>query len=278
MRRHPPAPFSPPHPGPGRTRQGQGPRSRRHTRLLGVLAFAAIGACHQARAQTFTGSLDNAGTIDTASAVFSLVNGGMTLQVVLSNTSTYSSYTNPNVLSGLFFSIASNPNLTPSSATASNMVNNTGCSVNCNIGSGFGYVYSAAGFIPPSGTGTVPISGQYGIASSGYSSLAPTFGSAATFSGGSGGLDGLGDSIVGPGYTSGSGTAGSNPLAEGSVTFDFNLPTPVTSLSISNVTFAYGTGPDGLNQVPEPAGLACFATATAALGIARRRGRRAPKH
>jgi hypothetical protein len=124
----------------------------------------------------------------------------------------------------------------------------------------------------------VAINGQYEIASSGYSSLTPTFGSAATFNGGSGGLDGLADSIVGPDYASGSGTAGSDALAEGSVTVDFNLPTPVTSLSISNVTFAYGTGPDGLSPAPEPASLAGFATATAILGILRRRRRLAPKH
>jgi hypothetical protein len=239
--------------------------------VLSLAALAALSLPHQVRAQTFTGTYNNAGTDNTASAVFSLVNGGSTLQVVLSNTSTYSTYTNPNVLSGLFFAIASSPTLTPASAVATAIVNVSPCSGNCVVGSDFGYVYSSSGF----SLGSSPVtSAQYEIASAGYSSLSPSFGSAASFSGGSAQLQGLDYSIVGSGYTGGSGTAGSDALVKGSVTFDFTLPTQVTSLNISNVTFAYGTAPDGSALgVPEPVSLAVFGTGAVALGLTRRRKR-----
>jgi hypothetical protein len=63
-------------------------------------------------------------------------------------------------------------------------------------------------------------------------------------------------------------------LDKASVTFDFQLPTGVTSVSISNVTFAYGTNPDGSTggtKTPEPASLTLLGCGVAALAFLRRR-------
>ncbi|MDR3530886.1 MAG: PEP-CTERM sorting domain-containing protein [Rhodopila sp.] len=258
--------------------------------MFGLFALFAA-ASHPARAQTFTGTYINTANgnrVDTATAVFSLING-TTLQVVLTNTSTNTAYNNPDLLSGLFFAIAGSPALTPLTATTPSIVNPGACasgkvsvcsSSQVNVGDEWGFVYSASGFK----SSTLNASGsQYGIAAAGYSSLNPSFGSSAVFSSGSpqdlGGnctkngkcnLKGLDFSIVGSNYASGE----SSPLSNTSVTYTFALPSQVSSLGISNVYFAYGTAPDGLalgRNVPEPASIAMFCTGIAALGIMRRR-------
>jgi hypothetical protein len=262
-----------------------------------LLAGVFVAAANPARAQLFTGTFNNSATgrVDLASASFSILTGTTNyLQIVLTNTSSFSGYNNPDVLSGLFFSIAANPTIIPTSAAATSIVNPGGCAAgfvltcsgtNVDVGHEFGFVYSATGF-----SGALATTARYGIGAAGYSSLNPTFGSAASFGANPPNLDsspgpnGLGFSIVGSAYSNAasSNSMSSVPLTNTSVTFGFALPTGVSTLSISNVTFAYGTAPDGSvgangggTGVPEPMSLALFGTGMAALGLARHRRSRA---
>jgi hypothetical protein len=252
--------------------------------LLGGFAVMIQPAC----AQTFNGSVLNSssGNTDTASAVFSLVNGSTTyLQVMLTNTSTFSKYSNPDLLSGLFFAIATGPTLTPDSAVTTTLVNPTACAASqvttceaasVNVGNQWGYVYSQNGFT----SSALTTAAQYGVAAPGYSSLTPSFGSSQIFSTNPPALAAKGTpqlafSIVGSNYNaSTSGISSKDPLLQNSLTFEFGLPIGVTSLKISNVSFAYGTAPDGSaagTSAPEPASLAIVSTGLAILAIVRRR-------
>jgi hypothetical protein len=263
-----------------------------------LLAGVFVAAANPARAQLFTGAFNNSATgrVDLASASFSIVTGTTNyLQIVLTNTSSFSSYNNPDLLSGLFFAIATNPTIIPTSAVAPSIVNPGGCAAsyvtacggtNVDVGHEFGFVYSSTGFTTAP-SGALATTAQYGIGAAGYSSLSPSFGSAASFGAnppnldGNPGLDGLGFSIVGTAYSNAasSHSLSSVPLVQSSVTFGFALPTGVSTLRINNVTFTYGTAPDGsvgasgggATGVFEPASLALFGTGMAAFGLVRRR-------
>ncbi len=88
--------------------------------------------------------------LETASAAFSLTNGTLTL--VLTNTSTFSNYTNGDVLSGVFFAIAGDPILTPIDAVASAPTTcpigsgNTNCVAKGSVGQNYAYAFSTSGF------------------------------------------------------------------------------------------------------------------------------------
>jgi hypothetical protein len=107
--------------------------------------------------------------------------------------------------------------------------------------------------------------------------LTPSFGQAASFGTNPPNLAAKGTpqlafSLVGAAYNAAtSKISSSDPLIQNSVVFGFGLPTGVTSLKISNVTFAYGTAPDGasVGTIPEPSSLAVFSILLAFLGIAR---------
>ena len=249
-----------------------------------------------ALAQTFNGSFANpvTGKTDTATAAFSVLTVGAStyLNVTLTNTSTFSDYGNNDLLNGVFWAIAGSPSLTPASATTGTIMNPSQCSAGMvatcsaatvNVGGEYGYQFSAAGY-----SGALNTTAQYGIGASGYSLLSPNFGAGQTsyfgasppnLAGPSANVGGPDFSIVGPSYNAGasSGGAASNPLLNTSVTFGFLLPSGVTSLSISNVTFAYGTNPDGSvggTLAPEPATIAMFSVGAIALvGLRRRRSR-----
>jgi hypothetical protein len=257
--------------------------------LLFLLGVAVVG--RPAAAQTYGVSFVNSvtGNTDTATASFSFISG-TSLTVVVTNTSTFSAYGNNDLLSGLFFALSGNPTLSATSATTPTLVNPGSCTAsmvsvcsagNVDIGFEYGFQYSATGF---SGS-TLTTTANYGIAAAGYSLVSPNFGtgnvskfgaSPQNLDGGSGALGGLDFSILGSGYNS---AASANslrniPLSQNSVTFVFALQPGVTTLSVSNVTFAYGTNPDssaGASLVPEPGGLAVLGVAAAGMWAARRR-------
>lgn len=265
-------------------------------------AFAVAACIHQmpAQAQTFVGSYTDTGNgnVNTAKALFTLVTGTTTyLEVTLTNTSTFTGgYNNPDALSGLFFEIAGNPtlNLTSSSViSALPLINASSCatsyvttcgSANVPLGAEWRYEYSGSGF---TATGFAGSAAHFGVAASQYSGLTPSFGknSAANIGASqpslaASGTGQLGFSLVGANY---SGTTAANsmkglPLANTSLKFDFALPAGITSVSISNVYFTYGTAPDGSAGAtvasPEPRSVMLLTMATLSLGAIHRRRKR----
>lgn len=260
--------------------------------LVGIL----LAASQPARSsQTFTTSSNQGSGTSRASAVFSVTASGTCgtghacLRVVLSNTTTaFTYYTNNDIIDGLFFDIIGGTGTSLSSSWAANaptgMFNTGACTpsactgTNVNVGNTWAYGYSALGYSNTALTTTA----RYGMAAAGFSTLTGwVAGSATTFTGNGtvnniGSYSGIGVDfgIVGSGYAGGGGTAGSKPLANASITFDWQLPTGVSSLSITNVVFAYGTNPDGSSKAPEPASLTLFGAGVAALAFLRRRKRR----
>lgn len=266
--------------------------------ISALAVLAAIGfTTPTAQAQTFTGSFLNPVTLnqDTATATFSLLTVGAStyMNLVLTNTSTFSGYGNNDLLNGIFWAMGGSPAITPFSASTGTLVQPGNCSTamvatcsgaTVDVGGEFGYQFSAGGY-----SGAVSTTGQYGIGASGYSSVTPNFGAGNTsyfgssppnLGGPSSNVGGPDFSIVGAAYTAaGSQNSVQNtPLVNQTVTFRFLMPTGVSTLNISNVIFAYGTNPDATNaatQTPEPATLGVLTIGLA--GFAAMRRRRAPR-
>ena len=264
-----------------------------------VLMSCGVLLCsHASRAETFTTSFTNAGSgnVDSAQAVFSLITGTSTyLIIAITNTSTFTSaYKNADLISGFFFSLATDVTLTPVSAISPNALinaaacNTTACaSPNVNVGGEWKAQYSSVGF---SGTG-ISIPQHYGMASSQYSGItgpAGAFGNGNTntFPTGATGLYANGRpqlafSIAGANYNAAtSSVSNKDPLIPTSSSvaaqFRYALPAGVTSVKITSATFTYGTAPDAVSggiQAPEPASLAILAPAFMAM-VGLRRSRR----
>ncbi len=273
-----------------------------------LAAIAVAWPVAGGHAQTYTGSFANPVTskTDTASVTFSIVSGSTTyLDIMLTNTSAFSDYGNNDVLAGLFFEIASGTSTTltpvsaltvPQSISHATIQNPSTCSASfvatcsavgtaVDVGGEWAFQYSASGFVDGvSPTPLISTTARYGIGAAGFANLAPNnFGGAAALFGssppnldGGGGPGGLGFGIVGNSYNSSISQNGF-PFVQNSVNFRFSLPTGVTSLSISNITFAYGTNPDGsvgATLAPEPAGIAALVVALGGLAATRRARRR----
>jgi len=194
---------------------------------------------------SFTGSgTDPAnGAALSASATFSLV--GTDLQIVLTNTSTFSgSYVPSNILTALVFDQGSSNNgvtLSPTSATANVLIQGPLPS-GTTIGDFYDYKSGISSSVWPGAT--------QGISTAGFN----IFGQGNFGSNGQN-VDGFGEGIVGPGYTTGNDHIPTTPLVQNSMTF---LLTPSATFDVDNVThvfFQYGTALEG-QVVPEPSTLA----------------------
>jgi len=271
---------------------------RIRTKLLASLVFGLLlvtgGSAH---AQTFTTTTNQGDGNETASAVFSFTGantcgaGHACVQVILGFPSaSFTVYHNASILNGLFFEVAGGTSTSLvgwSAITPGTLANPGGCTggaaactgSNINVGREWAYGFSSTGYTNAALTTTA----RFGLSAAGYSTLAGWNGANPVFNGlgtapNLGGYPGNIDfGIVASTYTGGSGTAGTQPLEKSSVTFLYQLPTGVSSLSISNVTFAYGTNPDGSAKAPEPASIALFGTGLAAVAFLRRR-KSAPLH
>jgi hypothetical protein len=257
------------------------------SRRLGILSLA-LAACmmlpRPGQATLFTGS---SGSLS-ASADFSLVNGQ--LQVLLTNTSTADTNVPTDVLTAVFFNIASDPAFTSISAV---------------LGQGSTVIYGsqpAGGVVGGEWGYGNNLSGAPGGANQGISSsgLGGVFGDP-TFPGANladpAALDGVQYGIVSAGWKAAKdngGITGSGGLIKNSVLFTLgNVPLNFDPAKfITNVSFQYGTdlseprytascsncGPTGgggnNTAVPEPASLLLLGTAFALL-MARTMRRRA---
>ena len=280
-------------------------------KLAVALAISASWAVVQpARAQTFNSTFFNSttGHTEMARATFSEVTGSISgtslvagsnlyLQIVLTNTSTFSGYQNPDLLGGLFFSIAGNTtnDLTPDLAiTPTALINPNQCDSTAvaicstgpvNVGAQWGYSYSSFGtFSGPA----LSIVGNYGISAPGYSAItSPAVSHPRSFGTAPPVLvahaSGPQVTLVGANFTdaASSNAVAKDPLLNTSVTFLLGLPTGIGSLHVSAATFTYGTNPDavhgGVTATPEPASLTILGLGLTLICVARRcKGRLSP--
>jgi hypothetical protein len=173
-------------------------------------------------------------------------------------------------------------------ATTGPLVNPSGCassqitycgSSSVNVGAEWNYEYSKTGFSSTNFSGSAA---HYGVATSGYSSLSPSFGKGNVTAIGTSPPNLVGKnaqlafSIVGSNFNNS--TAANDmqslPYANSGITFDFALPTGATSVSLSNVYFTYGTAPDASAagvRASEPASVGLLGVGAVAMGFLRRR-------
>lgn len=282
---------------------------RLSTAILPLCLGGVIAAAQPANAQTFNSSFANATTGNTELATASFFLGTSATQtagtctlgyfcVTAQNTSTFGSYSNADLVTGLEFSadftFSTTPattTLTAKSAVASSIFNSSKCTISCtgtnlSLTDYWGSTYSANGSNGATGTTGIPAVNHpvYVLNTSGFSNMRDYSQTTAIVSASNeinctspqyNGTCGSGKpdwSIVGSAITSAGGNPG--PLANNSITFGFLMPSNVTSFNVSNVYFLYGTNPDGSSvarAAAEPATLAILASGLVGFAAVRRR-------
>jgi len=254
-----------------------------------ALASLMVTSPAGAASITFTGSATNADGGHALKAQADFAMSGTNLLVTLTNTSTDVADRPSDMLSGLFFNIASNPTMSAVSAflAGGSVVVNNGGLTGPNAGEvGGEWAYKN------SNSWAAPGGANQGISSSGYSN-ASLFGSA-NFPGnnlqGPAALDGIEYAIAPTTYAAGSGNGGvsTQGLIQNSVLFTLgNVPVGFDPSTITNVTFQYGTatteasfpgtpgggggGGGSGGQVPEPGTLVLLAAGLPALRSLRKK-------
>ena len=257
---------------------------------LGISAFAASV---QAIPITFDGSGTAASVSVSAQATFDITGNVLTITLINDSAANAGSDVPGSTLTGLFWNFASNPLLTPDSATitAGSIVNAGACSsglctaATTDVAGEFGY--AAGSFYG----GTA----NNGIASSGYLTTGLP-GNIGNFNGGLAGanlddpasLDGINFGIISSAPLNPNGGLESVPLIRDRVTFVLDGVSGLSIADIVGVRFQYGTSfdetsitgectvrcggnPGGHGVVPEPATLLLFGIGLLALGITQRR-------
>ena len=267
------------------------PSPSRPVRFAFAFAAAVVATVPARASVVWTGSGTNvggSGNSASASATFTIA--GNTLTILLQNTSAANTLETPtNTLTGLDFTLnGTDPALTPVSAISPNAILNAS---DCNAGS-----------LTACSTGPVDVGGEWGyqdgygsgtegIASAGYLTTGQT-GDIGNFNNGSAGtnlagpdsLDGIQMGIVSKNHgtlNGGSGGLDSSALIDDNVVLTLTGVSSLTESEIGNVTFLYGTAPDGSiagslcttcgpgsggGSVPVPGALAIFGSALLLLG------------
>jgi hypothetical protein len=228
--------------------------------LAGLFLLPASGSAEPVTFNWSSGSFSAAASFDIS---------GNNLIATLTNMSTEDPSAPSDILTAMFFDIAGDPTLTPLSATicATCTITYGGTTdPSLSVGGEWAYQYSAAG---------VAYGANYGISSSGLGLFGP-----ADLFGGSNLAGPLTPDGVQYGITTTSNTdandngglAGS-PLISNQVIFTLSgLSKDFDLLSISNVTFQYGTAlSENPTPVPEPGTIVLLGSAVLAMSIRRRR-------
>ena len=243
-----------------------------------IIALAALGAT--AASALTVSPLTFTGSSGARSASVSFDVSGTNLLVVLANTSTADARVPTDILTGVFFNIAGNPELSRISATSLGPTYLNGTlvsSAGVNVGGEWAYLNGLS---------------QYGVNSGISSSGLGVFGPSDVFPGanlsGPETPDGLqyGLTTAGDNLATGNGGLMANEITKNSVSFVLGGFTGPLS-SISGITFQYGTALDepsfpgsggggggtgtGSNPAPEPGTIALAGLALLALAAGRRK-------
>ncbi len=244
----------------------------------GTIAAVLIASAFSASAQlTLTGTAagNDPGETNSAMVTFALAQSGTVTNLVITlvNTATYKPNDPVDILTGVFFSVAGDPNLIPISGLLSSgsevLYNGSLVPVSGGvIGGSWAYANELSG---------APAGADEGISATGLG----LFGGGHLFPGAKipgdknppGGLPGGLTTLVDDGSNYNGGLKGRPLISDGAVFTLGNVPASFTLADIANVSFQYGTSlsEPNIQVVPEPSTIALVLSGCLLLALIRRR-------